>query len=332
LHRFIGIEQQAWVSIGHVSRTVLSIEKARRTKLPAVSSRSKSKSAKAFPNSANDSSSLRAEIERRLEGQRLTPAHRRIVQILIDHAGDIGFLSSMELAQLASVSQPSVSRFAVALGFDGFLDMRRSFRSISEPASVLSVERANKYQAAAAAEAANVAALAAGFSDLAVISEFGATLAASKPLVVLGLRASAGLAMQFSYFAAKVHPDIRPIINGGSLIEDQLEQAHAAGATCLLAFIMPLYPRETIRALQYAKQLGLKVAVIGDPAFRGQGDLADLVLAARINSNLVFDSNAASFVLVSVLLDAMCDAMPEQAEARLEYGDRSSLRRKVFIR
>ncbi|MFM0651992.1 MurR/RpiR family transcriptional regulator [Paraburkholderia sediminicola] len=262
----------------------------------------------------------------------MTPAHRRIVQILIDHAADIGFLSSMELAHLANVSQPSVSRFAVALGFDGFLDMRRSFRSISEPVSATPAERANKYQAAAAAEAANVAALSAGLSDLALISEIGSVLATSKPLVVLGLRASASLATQFAYFAAKVHPDVREIVNGGSLIDDQLEHASAAGATCLLAFAMPLYPRETITALQYAKQLGLKVAVVADPAFRGQGDLADFILAARINSSLVFDSGAASFVLVSVLLDAMCDAMPEHAEARLEYGDRSSRRRKVFIR
>ena len=288
------------------------------------------KAAKTEPEAMSDQKSLRAEIETRLQSQRLTPAHRRIVQCLMDHSTELGFLSSMELAQLANVSQPSVSRFAVALGFDGFLDMRRCFRAISEPASSPPKATSNRYQSAAATEASNVADLVNALSDVSIVKAFGEALAASKPLVVLGLRASSGHATQFCYFAAKVHPDVRPILGGGSLIEDQLEQAHAAGASLLLAFAMPLYPRETIKALRYAKQLGMKVALVTDPAFRSQSDLVDLLLTVRINSSLVYDSSAALAVLISVLLDAMCDAMPEHAEARLEYNERSSTRRKVF--
>ncbi|CAI1161814.1 MurR/RpiR family transcriptional regulator [Serratia entomophila] len=276
--------------------------------------------------------SLRSEIEARMEGRRLTPAHRRIVQILVDHAADIGFLSSMELAQLANVSQPSVSRFAVALGYDGFLEMRKALRSIPEHSVSGAAEEQNKYQTAALAESANIAMLAADLSDDSVLRAFGVAMTESMPLAVLGLRASAGLATHFSYFAAKVHPDVRPILHGGSLAEDQLEQAHAAGATFLMAFVMPLYPRETIRLLQYAKQLGMKVGVVSDPAFVGQQDTYDLLLTARINSSLVFDTSASSIVLASALLDAMCDAMPKRAESRLEVSDRSSARRKVFIR
>jgi DNA-binding MurR/RpiR family transcriptional regulator len=304
------------------------------TNLAGVARNVKPKSAARAPEGPVPSRTLRNELERRLEGQRLTPAHRRITQILVDHAADIGFLTSMELAELANVSQPSVSRFAVALGFDGFLDMRRALRSFAEPATISSGAgpNANKYQAAVAAEARNVAELSEQLGDLERIRAFGKALAESSPLVTLGIRASAGLATQFSYFAAKVHPDVRPISNGGSFAEDQLEQAYAAGAKCVLAFAMPLYPRETIQALQFARQLGFKLAVVSDPAFPSQGVVPDYSLSARIHSTLVFDSYAASTFLVTVLLDAMCDAMPERAESRLEAGDRSSLRRKVFIR
>lgn len=293
---------------------------------------SPSVSAEIRKNGTSDGISLRAEIEKRLQGQRPTPAHRRIAQCLIENSAEIGFLSTMELAELANVSQPSVSRFAVALGFDGFLEMRRCFRALSGSSSAPPETTSNRYQAAALNEAANVTDLVAGLSNASTIREFGQALASSRPLVVLGLRASAGLAQQFFYFAAKVHSDVRLIVNGGSLIEDQLEQAQAAGATVLLAFVMPLYPRETIKALQYAKQLGMKIAVVSDPAFLSQGKLSDLMLTARINSSLVFDSSAAAAVLISVILDAMCDAMPEQAEARLERIDQSSTRRKVFSR
>ncbi|SEF15087.1 transcriptional regulator, RpiR family [Rhizobiales bacterium GAS191] len=276
-------------------------------------------------------SAIRTELEARLQGLRLTPGQRRIAQCLIERSAVIGFLSSGELAQLANVSQPSVTRFAMTLGFDGFLEMRRQLRSGSSESALDAEAASNRYQAAALAEAANVGDLAAALSDAELIRRFGLALAGSRPLVVLGLRASAGLAAQFCYFGAKVHPDIRFAAGGGSLIEDQLEQAEAAGASCLLAFMMPLYPRETIAALRHAKQMGLKIALVSDATFAGHDDLADLLLTARINSSLVFDSYAAASVLISVLLDAMCDAMAGQAQVRLDNIDRSSKRRKVFV-
>lgn len=281
-----------------------------------------------------ESQPLRKVIEDRLVDQRLTPGQRRIAQCLIDSSSEIGFLSSQEIATLANVSQPSVTRFARTLGFHGFLDMRRQLRTAAQGASAPQVTKAkaNRFQSAALAEAANVAELAATLADGANIAAIGKALAASRPLPVLGLRASGGLAAQFCYYAAKVHPDVRLLVGGGSLIEDQIEQAHRAGATALLSFMMPLYPRETVSALRHAHSLGLNVALVTDASFAGHQDLANLVLRARVHSSLTFDSYAAVAVLVAVILDAMCDAMPGGAQARLEDVDRSSARRKVFVR
>ncbi|MFI5013607.1 MAG: MurR/RpiR family transcriptional regulator [Hyphomicrobiales bacterium] len=275
-------------------------------------------------------SAIRSELEVRLRGRRLTPGQRRIAQRLIEHSGMIGLLSSGELAQLANVSQPSVTRFATTLGFDGFLGMRRQLRSGSAEREPDGEAVSNRYQTTALAEAANVADLAAALSDIELIRRFGLALSSSRPLAVLGLRASRGMAEQFSYFAAKVHRDVRFVAGGGSLVEDQLEQARAAGGSYVLGFMMPLYPRETIAALSHAKQIGLQIALVSDATLAGHNELADLLLTARINSSLVFDSYAAPSVLVSVLLDAMCDAMGAEAQERLDQIDRSSKRRKVF--
>lgn len=272
----------------------------------------------------------RDEFEARLAGRRLTPGQRRIVQCIADHKGQVGYMSSGELAKLARVSQPSVTRFAVALGFAGYLDMRRRLRAVPDSAVTTGQAIPNRYESAAAAEIANVSDLVASLSDTDLIQAFGAALAGSQPLPVLGLRAAAGLATQFCYFAAKVHPDVRCITEGGSMVEDLLEQAKRAGANTLLAFVMPLHPREAITALRHARQIGLRVSLVSDVTFTNDGNLADLLLRARINSSLVYDSYAAAAVLVSVLLDAMCDAMPEQSQVRLEENERSSKRRKVF--
>ena len=279
---------------------------------------------------ANGRQMVQAELDRRTEGKRLTPAQRRIAQCLTERSEEIGFLSSLELADLAKVSQPSVTRFATALGFDGYLEMRKYLRSSIAPAEAANATRANRYQAAVLADIPNLSELAQSLATQSDIDEIGKALADSRPLAVLGLRASAILARQFQFYASKVHPDIRLIVSGGSMVEDHLEQCMAAGGRTLLVFMMPLYPRETIYALEFARQIGMRIVLVSDASYNDHQKLGDMFLKARINSRLVFDSYAAPAALVSVLLDAMCNSMDGHAQKRLEEVDRSSRKRKVF--
>jgi DNA-binding MurR/RpiR family transcriptional regulator len=69
---------------------------------------------------------------------------------------------------------------------------------------------------------------------------------------------------------------------------------------------------------------GLHIVLVSDASYNDHRKLADMLLKARINWRLVFDSYAAPAALVSVLLDAMCNSMDGRAQKRLEGGDRSS--------
>ena len=59
---------------------------------------------------------------------RLTPADRRLIQVLLARPGEGGFLSSIELAERAKVHPTTVVRLARKLGFSGYADLRRAFR------------------------------------------------------------------------------------------------------------------------------------------------------------------------------------------------------------
>lgn len=63
---------------------------------------------------ASGTDSPAARLQTLFEGHRLTPTQRRIAHSMVRRASDVPFLSSVELAELAGVSQPSVTRFAVA--------------------------------------------------------------------------------------------------------------------------------------------------------------------------------------------------------------------------
>lgn len=271
-----------------------------------------------------------ARLQKLFEGHRLTPTQRRIAHCMVRRAADAPFLSSVELAEFAGVSQPSVTRFAVALGFDGYPALRRHLREVAPTGGAPEAGSANEYQQAVQAEIDNLRQLAAALTDPGPVAEAGRLFAASRPLLVLGLRAATAQAAGFTYFARKVHPDVRLLDEGGTMLTDRIDTAARAGASALLCFALPRHPREVVEALEYARAAGLRVVTVADSAFAPVAHHTDLLLPAPVGTGLSFDTACAPMLLGRVLLEAMCDALPD-AQARLEEFDARAAERGLFV-
>ncbi|MCB5179077.1 MurR/RpiR family transcriptional regulator [Streptomyces antimicrobicus] len=279
------------------------------------------------------SESPAARLQKLFEGHRLTPTQRRIAHCMVRGAAEVPFLSSVELAELAGVSQPSVTRFAVALGFDGYPALRRYLREVA-PAERVGVPEPdaeqNAYQQAVEGEIENLRRLVAMLADPGPVEEAGRLLAGSVPLPVLGLRAASSQARGFAYFAGKVHPDVRLLDEGGSMLADRIDAAVEAGASALLCFALPRHPREVVEALAYAREVALTVVTVADSAFAPVARHSDLLIPAPVGTGLAFDTACAPMLLGRVLLEAMADAIPA-AQQRLEAFDAKAAARGLFV-
>ncbi|MGW2782603.1 MurR/RpiR family transcriptional regulator [Streptomyces populi] len=271
------------------------------------------------------------------DGPRLSPGQRRIAQYLIEHITEAAFLSITDLAERVGVSQPSVTRFAAAVGFSGYPALRESLQAIAlstlgsapgTPAEVTS----NELQAAVDAEIENLENLRRDFTDPDQIIRVGRALSESTPLTVLGLRISGSLAEYFAYAARRIHPDVRVVTRGGSVAYDALLQSREAGGSWVLAFGMPRHAQETLTAMRVARSAGLRVALITDLGLGPLADEADVTFATGTGSRLVFDSYAAPVVLSAALLQAMTDADPERTQARLEEYEQVAEQHQFFLR
>jgi DNA-binding MurR/RpiR family transcriptional regulator len=262
------------------------------------------------------------------QGARLTPTQRRIAHSLVQHAPSAAYLSAAEVADLAGVSQPSVTRFAMALGFAGYPALRRELRALVDHGNPAEQASLNAMQRAVAAEAGHLSTLVEQLGDLSAVEQAATLLAGSRPLPVLGLRAAAPLAGYFGYFAAKVLPDVRVLDTGGTQLLDRLDQARAAGATAMLAIVLPRYPRETLDTLREAS--GLRIVTITDSAISPAAEHADVVLPAAVGTQLVFDLHTGPMAMAMVLLQAICDAAPEPVQGRLEAFEATAARRHIF--
>ncbi|MCX4579763.1 MurR/RpiR family transcriptional regulator [Streptomyces sp. NBC_01571] len=278
-----------------------------------------------------------SQLRELFDGPRLSPGQRRIAQYLIEHITEAAFLSITDLAERVGVSQPSVTRFAAAVGFSGYPALREKLQAIalstlgSTPGAPTE-DRGNELQAAVDVEIDNLENLRRDFADPDQVIELGRALSRSTPLTVLGLRISVSLAEYFAYAARRVHPDVRVVTRGGSVAYDALLQSREAGGTWLLAFGMPRHAQETLTAVRVARSAGLKVALITDLALGPLADEADITFTVGTGSRLVFDSYAAPVVMSAALLQAMTDADPERTQARLEEYEQIAEQHQFFLK
>jgi DNA-binding MurR/RpiR family transcriptional regulator len=258
---------------------------------------------------------------------RLSPTQRQIVQRMLGLFPGVAFLSTIEIAELTGVSQPTVTRLATALGFAGFPE----FRSAMRAAVLAGVPGAVPDQRAARApgagrpdpvafaidqECANLGSLrrvVTGDPMAAAVR----LLAGSAPLGVVGLRASAALADYFGYFARRILPAVTTCTDA-AILPDAVLQLHEQNASALLFFAMPRYPAATVAAIRLARRLGMSTVVISDTALTPFAGEIDVLLVAPVGTGLVFDSHAAAIVLSTSLLDALAATDPERTQRRLE--------------
>jgi DNA-binding MurR/RpiR family transcriptional regulator len=285
------------------------------------------------PLTVPDASRIAANLRGLFDDHRLSPSQRRIARYLLEHAQEAVFFTSADIAERVGVSQPSVTRFAAALGFRGFPEFRDALRSsvFGSPQRTPPAEGLNEIQELVNSEIRDLERLRDGLRDTRQLREVAGRLSRSRPLLVVGLRVSAPLAHLFGHQAEKVLPDVRVLDIAGSPLEDKLSRAAESGAEWVLAIGLPRYPRELAQGLTWARRIGLKIALITDQPVGQLTDLADEVLLAPVSSDFAFDSHAGPTVLCTALLHTMLDALATEGQTRLGAFDDSATERQVFL-
>lgn len=267
-----------------------------------------------------------------LDGRRLSPAQRQVARCVLERPDEVLYASSVELAERAGVSQPSVTRFAAALGFAGYPALRDDLRTAAIGDHSLEVGgRSTAAQMMIDAEVRQLARLRELFADELPLARAGHLLATTDPLVVCGLRVSAPLAHLFAFHAAKVVTDVRLVVDGGSRADDEIERAAEHGATAMVVFALPRHPRELLPLLRGARRKDIKIVLVTDQTLVSLCEDATVVLAAGVTTETVFDGLTAPTALTVALLQAMFDALPVEAQQRLDAFEQSALDRNVWV-
>jgi len=267
------------------------------------------------------------EIEASTES--LSKAQRKIADFILNNLDKAAFMSAVRLARFADVSESTVVRFAMELGFDGYPEMRRALQDsmrnklTSVQRIKVAKERLNSSDILTQVLSSDIEQIRQTMeeTDAEDFAKAVDAIVAAKTIYILGLRSSSFLAKFMGFYFDLLFSNSRVISeNPDSEVFEQI--VRMSDSDVLIAISFPRYSRRTIKTMQYAHSIGAKIIAITDGMASPLTELADISLCAKSDMISFLDTLVAPLSLVNALVVAVSEKAPGDLYENFERLER----------
>lgn len=269
-------------------------------------------------------------------GRRLSKGQKRIAEYIVNHYDKAAFMTASKLGDKVQVSESTVVRFAIALGYDGYPALQKALQEMirNRLTAVQRVEMTGDMSESAVLGTvfkADMQNIRQTIEDLDEVN-FSRTVDAlceAERVYVVGVRSSAPLAQFLGYYMNFIRDNVMVITSG---ISDVLEQVARVGEKdVVLGISFPRYSRRTIEAMNYAKGKGATVVSLTDTPLSPLGEASDFCLTARSDMASFVDSLVAPLSMINALIVAM--SLRHREEVSEHFAQLESLweRNHVYV-
>ena len=237
---------------------------------------------------------------------------KRIARYITDSYDKAAFMTANRLGKTVGVSESTVVRFAVDLGFDGYPSMQKAMREmvLNRLTSVQRIEVANNRlgdQDVVSMVLHSDMEKLRQTSETISREEFSATVNAilkAKRVYILGVRSVAPLANFLGHYLNYMFNNVH-VISGFSAGEMFEKIVGVNSEDVIIAFSFPRYSASTTKGARYCRSAGATVIGITDSKDSPLGLCSDHVLVAKSDMVSLVDSLVAPLSLVNALIVAI---------------------------
>jgi DNA-binding MurR/RpiR family transcriptional regulator len=258
---------------------------------------------------------------------RLSKGRRRVAEYILQNYDKAAFMTANKLALQTDVSESTVVRFAAELGYDGYPEMRRAIQDTMR-SKLTSVQRIQvaKDTIDSSDILAHVLSLDIDQIRLTMEETDGGdftkavdSIAKAKNIYILGLRSSSFLANFMGFYFNLIFSNSRVLSESPSVFEELIRLSEG---DVLIAISFPRYSQRTIRAIDYARDVGAEVIAITDNRISPLAKLADIALCAKSDMVSFLDTLVAPLSLVNALIVAVSEKAPGDLHESFERLER----------
>lgn len=237
---------------------------------------------------------------------------RKLAAYITESYDKAAFMTASRLGVTVGVSESTVVRFAVELGYDGYPEMQKAMQEmvLNRLTSVQRIEVANDRigkQDVVATVLQSDADKLRQTSEMVNREEFRAaveTIKNAKRIYILGARSVAPLANFLGYYLNFMFNDVRIITaSGASEVFEKLVALDSDDV--VIAFSYPRYSAATVKGAQYSRTTGATVIGFTDSRLSPLGQNSDYVIVAKSDMVSLVDSIVAPLSVVNALIVAL---------------------------
>ena len=257
------------------------------------------------------------------KGQRL------LAEYITEAYDKAAFMTASRLGKTVGVSESTVVRFAVELGYDGYPEMQKAMQDmvLNRLTSVQRIEVANDrignqdvLTTVLQADADKLRQTA----ELISRDDFATAVDAIKKarrIYILGARSVAPLANFLGYYLNFMFDDVRIITASGA--SEVFEKLNALGSEdVVIAFSYPRYSAATVKGAQYSRSTGATVVGFTDSRLSPLGQNSDYVVVAKSDMVSLVDSIVAPLSVINALIVALAAGQEQRLTKTFEALER----------
>lgn len=257
------------------------------------------------------------------KGQRL------IAKYIRESYDKAAFMTANKLGKTVGVSESTVVRFAVDLGFDGYPSMQKAMQEmvLNRLTAVQRMEVANDRIGDQDVVSMVIQ------SDIEKLRQTGETVSReefreavnailnAKRVFVIGVRSAAPLANFLGYYLNYMFNNVHIVTSSGT--SEMFEKIVGVNSNdVVIAFSFPRYSSATAKTVEYCRTTGAQVIAITDNRESPVGMCSDHVICAKSDMVSLVDSLVAPLSVVNALIVAIAAKREKEVHQTFETLER----------
>jgi len=270
---------------------------------------------------------LLSEIEERMptfsKGQKL------ISKYILDNYDKAAYMTAAKLGAIVQVSESTVVRFAIEMGYTGYPEFQHALREIVRT-------RLTSFQRMAVTSdlmgdgdlltkvlLSDIEKIRKTIEEIDRVAFAAAvdSIVEAKHIYIMGVRSSASLAGFLNYNLRMIFDDVKFVQTTSR--SEMFEQMMSIGkGDVMIAISFPRYSKRIIQAVDFAKHAGADVIALTDSPMSPIAAGADQLLVAKSDMVSFVDSLAAPLSIINAIVMAVSMKKQEELTVRLHQLER----------
>ena len=246
---------------------------------------------------------------------------RRIAAYITESYDKAAFMTASCLGKTVGISESTVVRFAVELGYDGYPSMQKAMQEmvLNRLTSVQRIGVANDRigdQDVLTTVLQSDAEKLRQTNETVSRKDFNAAVQAilsARRIYILGVRSASVLVNFLGYYMNYMFDNVHIVTTSGACeIFEKL--VNVTREDVVLAFSFPRYSAATVKGVEYCRSVGAKIIGITNSQLSPLGQISDHVLVAKSDMVSLVDSLVAPLSVVNALIVALAASREQEME------------------